>query len=603
MPVSDRWARIAQRFLSFMLLLTLLVGLSVKAGASWLMEGEALRRLEAASLEEILRRAPGLVLERQGAAGLPFRVFAAAGRGDELLLVVDGRPWRDPWSGEPLMEELPLALLESVEVDLRPAVAEFGAGAMGGVIRVKTRRPEQPRVQTRLHMARGSYNERVRRVAFETPPGDFAVTVGLDEYFGEGYGFSSLWNGEASSITETPEISGSRRRVLSSILTLNAGPAGPLDLQLHQSAWHLDRVGQTAVDAWYRERTRFDLALPASPLGAILISQEHLQRHHRSGRASDAALRLRWSGALDGTGMGDWRFAAGAERHQVAFTETGSDRGSMPRPARAWLGGRWLGEFSRGLSGELGLRYERDFARATYLAAQAMLSKTLPWQLHLEASGAWGDDAEAWARDRLPDLGLWPDGIGTPGVKAEDDAGRRYRVSLKHSGTSLAGELSFMRQEGGRDWFAFAQSDDSHIWVSAPGQVRHALALAISSEIRGGLGELRSRFGVQAELEKPEERQEDRVFQPYLATAELILARPFFGSDARLELLGALELRTGRNDHEPLLRAELGALLRVLDARFWVKLSNALDWPGEESPGFTAPSSVMRMGIDWHLDH
>jgi hypothetical protein len=601
-PVPDSVTRITTGLLTGLLLLILATLAPARDSDCWLIEGEELRRLEAASLEEILRRVPGLVVERQGAAGLPYRVFAAAGRGDELLLIVDGRPWRDPWSGAPLREELPMALLESVAVDLRPAVAEFGAGAMGGVIRVTTRRPEEPRVQTRLHMARGSYGERVRRVAFETPPGDIAVTVGLDEYFGEGYGFSSLWNGESPAVTETPEISGSRRRVLSSILTLNAGLAGPLDLQLHQSAWHLDRIAEVA-DAWYRERTRFDLALPESPLGELSLSHEHLQSHHRSGRASDAALRLRWARSLAGTGSGDWWLAAGVERHQLGFTEAGKVRRSLLRPARAWLAGRWRGELPRALQGELGLRYERDFAWATYLSVQARVTKTLPRHFRLEASGAWGEAAQAWGRDRLPDLGLWPDGLGAHGPQASDGAGRRYRLTLKRSGEALGGEFTFTRQEGGRDWFALAQEADTYHWTSTPGQVRHALGLALNGGLKGGVGEMRSRLILQAELENSDARQEDRAFQPYLAAAELTLARPFFGSDARLELLGALELRAGRDDHEPLLRAEVGALLRVLDARFWLKLGNALDWPGEESPGFTAPGSVMRMGIDWHLDH
>ncbi len=602
--MSDPRVRVAWRVLTTSLLLAwATAGLASETGSlSWSIAGEELRRLEAASLEDILRQVPGLRVERQGAAGLPYRVFGAAGRGDELLLVVDGRPWRDPWSGVPLREELPLALLESVTVDLRPAITEFGATAIGGVIHVKTRRPELARVQTRLHFARGSYGERVRRVAFETPPGDLAVTVGLDEYFGEGYGFSSLWNGESPAQTETPEVNLSRRRVLTSTLTLNAGHAGPLDLQLHQSAWHLDRVGMTA-DAWYRERTRFDLALPDSPLGEVFLSHEHLKRHHRGGQASDAALRLRWALGSDQTRSGSWWISAGAERHQLGFTETGLERRPVSRPARAWLAGRWWAGSDPGLRGELGLRYEREFAWASYLALQARLMKTLPGKLRLEADAAWAEAAEPWGRDRLPDLGLWPDGVGTPETGRWGSENRRYRLSLSRDGGFIRSELALTRQEGGRDWFALASDEDSYLWESSPGRVRHALGLALNGRLAGGLGEMRARLDLQAELEDPQTRREDRSFQPYQAAAELILARPFFSSDALLELQGALDLRGGRDDHEPLVRAEVGARLRVLDARFWVKLSNALDWSGEETPGFTAPGSEMRMGIDWHLDH
>lgn len=568
---------------------------------TWRFEGESLARLHAETLEDVLRQVPLLWVERRGAAGLPYSVRAGAGRQDQLLLVVDGRPWRDPWSGEDLKEELPMALVESVTVTLRPDPAAHGLAALSGVIRVRTRGPTAPRVVTRLHVSRGSFGERSRRIAFQTPPGDVALTVGLDEYFSEGYPFSAVWNGETNPSWASPELSFSQRRNLSVALHFDARAAGPLELRLHQSDWHLDRKAP-AWDAWYRERSAFELSLPASPLGEILLSQSHLVRWHRVGRASDAGLSVRWAKDLGPALPGRWRLLGGAERHQLGFTAQREGL-VLPRPSLAWFATRWsLGEGKR-VSSVLSLRYQRDFTRDTHLLGHLSLDLPLPAGLRLATDLTRGEGREAWSRDRIPDLGLWPDGLIDAADPPPREPSLRASLSISGTGERLWGSLSLSRQEGGVDWLQEADDETGGHWRAVAGEARHALGLALGTRLSGGLGELRSHLALLAELEDPTSRSEDRAFYPLLARGDLTLARPFFKSDARLELRGALELRDGRSDHGALARAELGAELRVLDARFWIFLFNGLDWPGEELPGFPVPPSSLRMGIDWQLDH
>ncbi len=589
----------ARRFVLGAILIACLFASAAQAdpGGVFNLEGEALRRLHAETLEDILRTIPLVRVERQGAPGLPYRVYAAAGRAEELLLLVDGIPWWDPWSGAGLREELPMALVESVQVDLRPALAEYGAEAMAGVIRVSTRKPEEPRVETRLHFSRGSYGERGRRVAYQTPPGDVAVTVGLDEFFGDGYAFSSVWNGETPAVTATPEVTLSQRRTLSTSLHLSAGPAGPIELRLQQSRWHLSRTGEPG-DKWARKRTAFELRVPESPLGSLSLTQSHLWRHSADGRASDAAITARWSRRF-GT---SWRLLAGAERHQINLTVDG-ERQAMPRPARAWLATRWDGDLGESLRGELGLRYERDFTKATFVLGETSLGVDLPWGLQLDAALGVGGGPSPWNRDRLRDLGLWPDGLGEPGAAVDASLPLRGELRFARTGERIRGSVGIVRQEGGRDWLALAQGDQGHGWLSIAGVPRHALTLGLGSSLAGEIGGLRTDFSLLADLEDPTLRMEDRSYYPLQGRGELAISRPFFGTDARLELRGSLELRGGRSDHGVLFVADGGVELRVLETRFWLCLGNALGWPGEEIPGFPVPSGTMRMGIDWQLDH
>lgn len=584
-----------RRLLLTALLLSTLAGTAPAESTSlFRLEGEALRRLHADTLEDVLRAVPLVRVERRGAAGLPYRVFAAAGRSEELLLLVDGFPWRDPWSGAGLREELPMSHVESVEVDLRPSLAEHGAEAMGGVIRVRTRRPEEPKVETRLHFSRGSFAERGRRVAFQTPPGDVAVTVGLDEFFGEGYPFSSYWNGESPAVTATPEVTHSRRRTLSTALLLNGGPAGPIELRLQQNRWRLERT----EDTWSRRRTAFELRVAESPLGDLSLSQSHLRRRSGDGRCDDAAISARWAREL---GAG-WRLMAGAERHQIALTVDG-ERKAMPRPTRAWLATRWTGILPGALRGELGLRYERDFTKATYLLGEALVGVDLAGGFSLDASLGAGGGPAPWNRDRLRDPGLWPDGLGEPGEAVDATLPLRGELRIGRRGERLRGSLGLVRQQGGRDWLAIDTGEGEHAWQSAAGEARHALSANLGSSLAGGIGGLRSEFSLLADLEDRTIGVEDRSFFPIQGRGELAISRPFFGSDARLELWGSLEFRGGRVDHNVLLVAHGGVELRVLETRFWMSVGNAFDRPGEEIPGFPIPPSTLRMGIDWQLDH
>ena len=80
-------------------------------------------------------------------------------------------------------------------------------------------------------------------------------------------------------------------------------------------------------------------------------------------------------------------------------------------------------------------------------------------------------------------------------------------------------------------------------------------------------------------------------------------SRPFFKYDSRVMLGGSIEYRGGFEDHEDMWRLDLALEVRVIDARFWLHLRNALDWAGSEIPGFPVPPSSLHLGLDWHLDH
>jgi len=565
----------------------------------WELSGEPLRRLHAETLEEILRACPLLVVERQGAPGLPWRAYAGAARAGELLLVVDGEPWRDDWTGELLAEELPMALVDAVTVELSPQTAAYGTTAIAGVIHVRTRRPSEAKVTTRIHLSRGRFAERGRHLAFATPPGAVAVTVGLDEVFSEGYPFSAVWNGEPDALGADPEVTLSRRRALATRLGLAGGAAGPVELALDQSEWHLDRTG-SRQDPWYREQTRFALALPASPLGELRLEQRFLERRSADGRSSAAGLSLRWGLGADSLAAG-WRLAGGAERQQLGFSgETAP--AALPRPARAWLGAAWQGAAGPALGLAAGLRLDAEYERRGGLVGEA----SLHWRLlrtgtELSAALAGGTETTAWERDRVPGIGLWPAGAGLPGEAADAEPLLRGLVACARRGERSWIRLVAALERGGQDWLAQADGD-GYRWRPLPGEERRSLDLVLGGQLAGFGGELKATGSLRAEQRERVAPAAEASFYPLVARGELALGRPFFAADARIWLTGGLELRAGRSDHGELATVDLGAELQVLDAHFWLRVTNALERPGEELPGFPIPPASLRLGLDWHLD-
>ncbi len=588
----------ARAGLGLALLIALALGATPASAQRWELAGDALRRLHAETLEEVLRACPLLVVERQGAPGLPWRARAGAARPGELLLVVDGEPWRDPWTGELLAEELPMSLVESVSVELTPQTAEFGTAAIAGLIRVTTRRPSEPKVTTRIQLSRGRFAERGRHLAFATPPGDLALSVGLDEVFSDGYPFSAVWNGEPVFLAADPEVTLSRRRSLATRLELAGGSAGPLSFALDQSSWHLDRSG-TRRDAWYREQTRFALALPASPLGELRLEQRFLERRSVDGRASAASVALRWAWGSDSL-AGGWRLAAGAQRHQLGFRSDPAPA-ALPRPAGLWLGASWRGAASPALDLNAGLRLEAETERRGELAGEAGLRWRLPRSgAELSAALAGGAETTAWERERIAGIGLWPAGLGTPGVPAtEAQPLLRAIVALARRGERGWIRLVAAAERGGQDWFAQA-SDEGYAWRSLAASDRRSLDLILGARLLGFGGELKATSSLRAERQG--QAATAGSFYPYTARGELHLMRPFFAADARLGLTGGVELRAGRSDHGELATVDLGVELQVIDARFWLRVTNALDRPGEELPGFPIPPASLRLGLDWHLD-
>ncbi|MBN2172172.1 MAG: TonB-dependent receptor [Candidatus Krumholzibacteriota bacterium] len=109
-----------------------------------------------ATVASLLRELPGLEVRRQGGLGAFSTAHLRGSGGQEVAVFLDGVDLRHPFTGLALLDELPLAGVERVEVFRGGVPAELGGGAPAGAVHVVTGEAGADRVALGL----GSYGTR-----------------------------------------------------------------------------------------------------------------------------------------------------------------------------------------------------------------------------------------------------------------------------------------------------------------------------------------------------------------------------------------------------------------------------------------------------------
>ena len=110
-----------------------------------------IERTQAHSLQELLRGRAGIDLANQGGRGKVSTLFMRGTESDHTLFLVDGVRVGSATSGLTALQDLPLELVERIEIVRGPRSSLYGSEAIGGVIQVFTRGGrEGTRVRARL---------------------------------------------------------------------------------------------------------------------------------------------------------------------------------------------------------------------------------------------------------------------------------------------------------------------------------------------------------------------------------------------------------------------------------------------------------------------
>ncbi len=116
---------------------------------------EDIERSGASTLGELLRAVPGVEVQ-PSATGT--RIVLRGGKGEQVLVLLDGIPLNDPLLGSADVVNLPLQWIQSVKIVKGTASAKYGGGAVAGVVELKMRRATES--GNSLNAVAGSYGFR-----------------------------------------------------------------------------------------------------------------------------------------------------------------------------------------------------------------------------------------------------------------------------------------------------------------------------------------------------------------------------------------------------------------------------------------------------------
>ncbi|BES69672.1 TonB-dependent vitamin B12 receptor [Marinobacter nanhaiticus D15-8W] len=101
---------------------------------------EDIERSTAMTVEQVLRAVPGVSVTSTGGPGKQSSVFMRGSNSDHVLVLVDGVKVGGATAGTAQLENIPLALVDHIEVVKGPRSSLYGSEAIGGVIQIFTRR-------------------------------------------------------------------------------------------------------------------------------------------------------------------------------------------------------------------------------------------------------------------------------------------------------------------------------------------------------------------------------------------------------------------------------------------------------------------------------
>lgn len=104
------------------------------------LDREDIERSQAQSVPDLLRRLPGISLSSNGGPGKATSLYLRGSESDHVLVLIDGIKAGSVSSGGASFQDLPVELVERIEVVRGPRSSLYGSEAIGGVIQIFTRK-------------------------------------------------------------------------------------------------------------------------------------------------------------------------------------------------------------------------------------------------------------------------------------------------------------------------------------------------------------------------------------------------------------------------------------------------------------------------------
>ncbi len=121
------------------------------------VERSEIERRQSKDMTDVLRGLPGVAVSNSGGAGQPTSVFLRGTEADHTLVLVDGIKIGSATLGTTPWQNIPIELIQRVEVVRGPRSSLYGSEAIGGVIQLFTRGDEGGPLRSRVTARAGTY--------------------------------------------------------------------------------------------------------------------------------------------------------------------------------------------------------------------------------------------------------------------------------------------------------------------------------------------------------------------------------------------------------------------------------------------------------------
>ena len=128
-----------------------------------------------ATLVELLQRKAGVEIRSTGGPGQTASVLIRGANSGQTLLLIDGLRVGSVTSGSPAFENIPLEMIERIEVVKGPLSGLYGSDAIGGVVQIFTRSDSRSHLSADVGF--GSYKTRTANAGITAIQGNTAFTI------------------------------------------------------------------------------------------------------------------------------------------------------------------------------------------------------------------------------------------------------------------------------------------------------------------------------------------------------------------------------------------------------------------------------------------
>lgn len=155
---------------------------------------ERIEELQAQNAGEVLEEVTDARVNSYGSMGAGSGITLRGSSGQQVLVMVDGRPVNVASVGTADLSMYPVDQIERIEVIRGPCSVLYGAGAMAGVVNIVTKDPPE-KFTTGLATSYGTKNTRILRLDNGARIGDFGYLVMASQNASDGWRENSACDG------------------------------------------------------------------------------------------------------------------------------------------------------------------------------------------------------------------------------------------------------------------------------------------------------------------------------------------------------------------------------------------------------------------------